>query len=194
MPRKQSDKIITHRIEFSPKERALVENIITTQKENQRLDAVTNTMQAAGTALGGAGGLIAALGLAAWFGYSIKDEVIDATKNFVDKATDDVFIPLFTGKSKDEIVQDIVDATGHDIEELRLRGEDLKEQSKRFCSTTSQYYDAIECQRVDVERRIWKNEYNAAIKDLRDTIDDGTVENEVKSSLKTGIWKLFNIF
>jgi archaellum component FlaC len=193
MPRKQSDKIITHRIELSPKERTLFEDIIKTQKENQRLDAVTNSMQAVGTALAGTGGLIAALGLAAWFGYSIKDEVIDTTKKFVDKVSDDVLIPIFTGKSKEDIVQDILDSTGHDIEALRLRGEDLKEQSKRFCSTTSQYYDEIECQRVDAERKIWKNQYNAAIRDIKSTIDDGTVEDEVKSSLKTGIWKLFNL-
>ena len=64
MPRKQSDKIITHRIEMSPKERLLVESIISTQKENQRLDAITSTLNAAGVAIGGSGahnaGLLAA--------------------------------------------------------------------------------------------------------------------------------------
>ena len=75
MPRKASDKIITHRIEFSPKERELVDSIISTQKENQRLDAITATLNAAGVAIGGSGALIAALGLAAWFGFSVKDKI-----------------------------------------------------------------------------------------------------------------------
>ncbi len=193
MPRKQSDKIITHRIELSPKERTLFEDIIKTQKENQRLDAVTNTLQAAGTALGGAGGLIAALGLAAWFGYSFKDEVIDKTKGFVDGVTDSVLFPLMTGKSKEEIVQDVIDTTGHDIEALRARRTDLLQQKTRFCNSSSQYYDEIECQRVDAEIQVQMREEKQAIQDIRNTINDGTVEEEVKSSMRIGIWKLINI-
>lgn len=193
MPRKQSDKIITHRIELSPKERTLFEDVIKTQKENQRLDAVTNSMQAVGTALAGTGGLIAALGLAAWFGYSFKDEVIDKTKGFVDGVTDSILFPLLTGKSKEQIIQDVIDTTGHDIEALRARRTDLLQQRARFCNSASKYYDEVECQRVDAEIVIHMREEKQAYADIRKTIDDGTVEDEVKSSLKVGIWKLINL-
>ena len=127
MPRKSSDKIITHRIEFSPKERELVDTIINTQKENQRLDAVTSTLNAAGVAIGGSGALIAALGVAAFFGFSLKDKLIDGFKNFNDTFVDTT-AEIFTGSTKEEIVQDIIDATGYDVNDLQQRGKYLIEQ------------------------------------------------------------------
>ncbi len=190
MPRKQSDKIITHRIEFSPKERALVEEIITTQTENQRLDAVTNTLQAAGTALGGAGGLIAALGLAAWFGYSVKDEVFDKTKTWINNVTNDYVRPIILNKTNEEILADIADATGWDYQAMMDKSKDLKEQRARFCTSTSKNYDAQECQRVDAEMNIHAKEMKQMYDDLQKALIDGTAEDSVRSSIISGIWDI----
>jgi len=65
MPRISSDSTITHRIELGLTERKKLDEIIAAQIENQRLDAITNTLQAAGTAVAGGGAVIAALALAA---------------------------------------------------------------------------------------------------------------------------------
>ena len=51
----------------------------------------------------------------------------------------------------------------------------------------------IECQRVDAEIQVQMREEKQAIQDIRNTINDGTVEEEVKSSMRIGIWKLINI-
>jgi len=148
MPRKASDKIITHRIEFSPKERELVDSIISTQKENQRLDAITSTLNAAGVAIGGSGALIAGLGLAAWFGFSLKDKLIDGFKNISDTVADTT-AEIITGSSKEEIVQDIMDSTGYNVNDLQQRGKDLLEQKRRFCNPNSQFYDEEKCAQID---------------------------------------------
>lgn len=165
MPRKASDKIVTHRIEFSPRERELVDSIINTQKENQRLDAITSTLNAAGVAIGGSGALIAALGLAAFFGFNLKDKLIDGFKNFNDTFVDTT-AEIFTGSSKEEIVKDIIDATGYDVDELQQRGKYLIEQKRRFCNPSSQYYNKEECAKVDaalVQLRREQNEAKDAI-------------------------------
>lgn len=149
MPRKQSDKIITHRIEFSPKERELVDSIISTQKENQRLDAVTSTLNAVGVAIGGSGALIAGLGLAAWFGFSAKDKI----KEFYDK-TADIGSEILTGKSVEENIQMIFEEQGiskQDFDNIKNRMIDLYAQKTRYCDSNSQYYDPVECQRVNAE-------------------------------------------
>ena len=165
MPRKQSDKIITHRIEFSPKERELVDSIISTQKENQRLDAVTSTLNAAGVAIGGSGALIAGLGLAAWFGFSVKDKIIDGFKNISDTVADTT-AEIITGSSKEEIVQDIMDATGYNVDDLQQRGKDLLEQKRRFCNPSSQFYDGEKCAQVDAALE----QLNKEQKEARDAI------------------------
>ena len=161
MPRKASDKIVTHRIEFSPRERELVDSIINTQKENQRLDAITSTLNAAGVAIGGSGALIAALGVAAFFGFNIKDKLIDGFKNFNDTFVDTT-AEIFTGSSKEEIVKDIIDATGYDVDDLQQRGKYLIEQKRRFCNPGSQYYNKEECAKVDAALEQLNKEQNEA--------------------------------
>tara|TARA_Y100000401_G_scaffold18199_1_gene12335 strand:+ start:1557 stop:2147 length:591 start_codon:yes stop_codon:yes gene_type:complete len=148
MPRKASDKIVTHRIEFSPRERELVDSIINTQKENQRLDAITSTLNAAGVAIGGSGALIAGLGLAAWFGYSAVDVIKEKFENISDTVADTT-AEIMTGQSVDEIVQDIMDATGYDVKDLNERGKQLIRLKRRFCNPSSQEYDEQKCAEVD---------------------------------------------
>jgi len=161
MPRKASDKIITHRIEFSPKERELVDSIIATQKENQRLDAITSTLNSVGVAVGGSGALIAGLGLAAFLGFSLKDKLIDGFKNISDTVADTT-AEIITGSSKEEIVQDIIDATGYNVDDLQQRGKDLLEQKRRFCNPQSQYYDEEKCAKVDAALSLLNKEQEEA--------------------------------
>jgi len=189
MPRKPSDKIYTYRFELSPKERDMLEDIIKTQKENQRLDAVTNTFQAVGVGLSGGGFLVAGLALAAWFGYNFKDEIIDTTKGFVDGATD-VVMPIVTGKTKEQMAEDIMQSYDIDIEELLKRQKELNRQKNRFCNPTSQYYDEIECARVDAEIQQLKQAISNARETLNQEIESGGITNEIGKSILYGILRL----
>ena len=165
MPRKQSDKIITHRIEFSPKERELVNDIINTQKENQRLDAVTSTLNAAGVAIGGSGALIAALGLAAWFGFNVKDKAKEVFNEISDAFADASSI-IITGNTVEENVENLMDSIGIGVDErtrLKNRMHELREEENRYCNSNSQYYDTTECARVKAEQQQVKAEYEALI-------------------------------
>ena len=154
MPRKKSDKIITHRIEFSPKERELVDSIISTQKENQRLDAVTATLNAAGVAIGGSGALIAALGLAAWFGFNVKDKAKDIFNDISDTVTD-VTSKIVTGNTVEENVDIIMDSAGIGVDgrtRWKNRMRELRQEENRYCNSNSQYYDATECAKIKAEQ------------------------------------------
>jgi len=196
MPRKASDKIITHRIEFSPKERELVDSIISTQKENQRLDAVTSTLNAAGVAIGGSGALIAGLGLAAFLGFSLKDKLIDGFKG-ISETVADATAEIITGSSKEEIVQDIMDATGYNVDDLQQRGKDLLEQKRRFCNPGSQYYNEEKCAQVDAALEQLSQEQKEArdaimnqVKVIQQTEEKTYQVNQV-GKLLYGLRKLF---
>jgi len=98
MPRKASDKTVTHRIELGITERANLDEILALQKENQRIDGITATLQAAGSALAGGGLLWAALAAAAFLAPGLANKVYNETKDlanqavapFVDKVTDPI--------------------------------------------------------------------------------------------------------
>ena len=87
MPRKPSDKTVTHRIELGLTERAELKEIIKTQKENQRLDAITASMQAVGMAIGGIGALGAGLALAAWLAPGLVQNIKAKTVTVVNDVT-----------------------------------------------------------------------------------------------------------
>lgn len=192
IPRTKSDKIITHRIEFSPKEREIIDTIINTQKENQRLDAVTNTFQAVGVGLSGGGLLVAGLAVAAWFGYSFKDEVIDKTTNAVNGATE-LLAPLILGKSIDQMVEEVSQTIGEPLDALKEEGRQLVQERNRYCNTNSQYYDAQECARVDAALQDLNRRVSQAKATMFASIKD-EAKKEARSSFFWGIATLPNRF
>ena len=185
MPRKASDKIITHRIEFSPKERELVDSIINTQKENQRLDAITSTLNAAGVAIGGSGALIAALGLAAWFGFDVKDKAKNAFNDLSDTVTD-VTSRIVTGRSVEENVNIILESSGLSPDErtrLKEKVANLRAEEARFCNPNSQYYDSNRCAEIKVEIEQTKQEYYDLIDRAKKAInpnEDGSIPSTIR--------------
>ena len=194
MPRKASDKIITHRIEFSPKERELVDSIISTQKENQRLDAVTATLNAAGVAIGGSGALIAALGLAAWFGFNVKDKAKDIFNDISDTVTD-VTSKIVTGNTVEENVDIIMDSAGIGVDErtrLKNRMRELRQEENRYCDSNSQYYDATECAKIKAEQEQITQEYMALIDRAKKAINPDS-EGSIVGSIKM-LERYFNPF
>lgn len=194
MPRKKSDKIITHRIEFSPKERELVDSIISTQKENQRLDAVTATLNAAGVAIGGSGALIAALGLAAWFGFNVKDKAKDIFNDISDTVTD-VTSKIVTGNTVEENVDIIMDSAGIGVDErtrLKNRMRELRQEENRYCDSNSQYYDATKCAKIKAEQEQITQEYMALIDRAKKAINPDS-EGSIVGSIKM-LERYFNPF
>ena len=81
MPRRAVDETTELRVTLGTKEREYIESLIRTQQANVGIDGVTATLQAAGTALGGAGFLYAAIALAAWFGFDPVKKAIEKTGN-----------------------------------------------------------------------------------------------------------------
>jgi hypothetical protein len=92
MPRRRPDEVIEHRIAFSDFERAKINRLEKTAIANVGLDAVTDVLKAAGTALGGAGGLLAAYVLLKWKAPEIISDITTVTNNALDTVVD-TFLP-----------------------------------------------------------------------------------------------------
>lgn len=194
MPRKSSDKIITHRIEFSPKERDLIETVIKTQKENQRLDAATGVLQAVGTGLAGTGGLIAALGLVAWLGFNVVDDLKEKASGFVSGVTN-VIAPVVLGKTVDELAQEIIDECSIDYRAMEAEARDIIGRKNRFCNTNSKFYDAQECAVVDAEFQIFDTKLRQARQDMQNCIQMNIADpsKETLPALAWGLLRLKNL-
>jgi len=136
MPRVASDKTVTHRIELGITERARLEEIIKTQKENQRIDGVTQTLQAVGTGLAGGGVLFAAAALAAWLAPGLIKTAIDKTKDTVNGYFNEigraVAEPLVQER-KDDLIQSYKDLTT------------AKQYQRVVCDVGSINFDSAQC-------------------------------------------------
>lgn len=142
MPRKASDKTITHRIELGLPERAELKEIIATQKENQRLDAVTNTLQAVGTGLAGGGMIWAAAALAAYLAPSLIKQTKDKVENFVN----DIVQPI-----ADPITNKIVKGMKEEVEESQNFVVNARNKVNSFCDPNSIHYDEDKCNQAQIE-------------------------------------------
>jgi len=136
MPRLPSDKTVTHRIELGIPERAKLDDIIATQKENQRIDGVTQTLQAVGTGLAGGGVIFAAAALAAWLAPGLVKNTYDKTKNAIDEyfsgIGDSLAAPVVK-ESKDAVIQAYKDLTT------------AKQYQRVVCDPNSINYDSNLC-------------------------------------------------
>ena len=82
MPRTKSDQVITHRIEFSPKEREMLEALVGGRMVNSLASTVKLGAEAAG------------LGIAAWIAYWTAKE----TSSFFNAHSDGVVGRLWKGE------------------------------------------------------------------------------------------------
>ena len=105
---------------------------------------------------------------------------------------------LITGKSVDQLSQEILDDMSVDLESLRARALELKDQSARVCNTSSQYYDAQECARIDAEMQILriqiKQEYNRLLAEAT-SITAKEIRGEILDRQRKGtiLWAISNI-
>lgn len=166
MPRQKSDKTVTHRIELGLPERSELKEIIATQKENQRLDAITNTLQAVGTGLAGGGLIWGAIVLGAWLAPKLLNETKDKIKNTVDKVSADILTPVV-----DPVVQSIV----NDYKSAVDFEQEMKNQVNYFCTPSSIGYDEQKCviaQNNLDQAKAQREEYQESVRDFQEEIKD----------------------
>ena len=135
MPRKASDKTVTHRIELGITERAKLDEILALQKENQRIDGVTATLQAAGSALAGGGLLWAALAAAAFLAPGLAKRTYNEVKNTVEE---------FTQPFVNQAVGDLEQKLQSDIAQSRINAGRAQTDVDLFC-TPGANYDEQKC-------------------------------------------------
>ena len=142
MPRKASDKTITHRIELGLPERAELKEIIATQNEHQRLDAVRTTLQAVGTGLAGGGMLWAAAALAAY----LAPGLLNAAKDNIDKFSKAIIEPI-----ADPITNKVVKGMKEEVEQSQNFVVNARNKVNSFCDPNSIHYDEAKCNQAQIE-------------------------------------------
>ena len=173
MPRISSDSTITHRIEIGLTERKKLDEIIAAQVENQRLDAITNTLQAAGTAIGGGGALLAGLALSAWLAPSF----VKAIRDKLDEWTTSSFSPVVN-----EYTTDVIEkrrAEFHEKMKASLeREKELNERKVQFCTPSSKDFDNEICDDLTLELEELLQARQALIQEASDI--QGIVDEEIE--------------
>ena len=172
MPRVASDKTVTHRIELGIPERAKLEEIIKTQKENQRIDGVTQTLQAVGTGLAGGGVIFAAAALAAWLAPGLIKPATEKARNNIDKYFATIADPVadkITKERRDDYYQTMTNLTT------------AKEYQRKACDPNSINYDPTAC-------TIYTNNVEAlelqAKQKQQDLTDFSTYEDDIYSEVE----------
>tara|TARA_Y100000004_G_scaffold178604_1_gene221327 strand:+ start:1496 stop:2092 length:597 start_codon:yes stop_codon:yes gene_type:complete len=132
MPRKPTEKAVEHRITLGDFERAAITKALTLQQENQRLDAVTHTLNAVGIAIGGGGAMLAGLAFLKWKGAEIYDTIKDKTMGALDDVAD-AFLPKTPVQFRRQ------------AQELANRRATLDAEINRTCTHDSPDYNAAAC-------------------------------------------------
>lgn len=166
MPRKASDKTITHRIELGIVERQKLEELLQLQKENQRIDGITATLQAGGAALGGGSLLWAALAVAAYLTPGLLEKSWNSTRNFVDELFSPIVDPV-----KDDLTKTLKD----DVIAASKNYTTALNEVNLFC-TPGANYDEAKCITA-------QNNLEAAIQQKREAQDNvSTVLNDPRQA------------
>ena len=139
MPRRRPDVVHEYRISLSDFERKKVEEIQTLAAANVGLDAATNVMMAAGTALAGGGALLAAFVLMRWKAPEIIAELQDKANGILDSAVDGL-VPGTPAQDRRR------------AQEFAERRGQLAKEEATFCSFTSEKYDEQQCSVVQQKK------------------------------------------
>jgi len=173
MPRVPSDKTITHRIELGLPERQKLDELLTAYKENNRIDGVTATLQAAGSALAGGGMIWAAAALAAYLAPGLIKNAYNQVRDLSDK----ILAPIV-----DPIVADIQKEYLEPIDRARLKIHEATARRDRFCSPGASFNEQ-QC-------TIAQNDVEAAYQEYKQAQENAiNAPKEFKSDLSK-LWDL----
>lgn len=176
MPRVSSDSTVTHRIEFGLVERDKINQIIKTQKENQRIDGITATMQAVGMAIGGIGALGAGLALAAWLAPGLLSTAKNKATDVVNNATNagiDVLNEILPPKAQIPTEKGL----RAEYDELVANFRASAGRKTYYCTPSSIGFNEQQCQIATEENINDRKEIDAfyeRIKNIQTAIKDGT--------------------
>jgi hypothetical protein len=139
MPRRRVDNVVEHRISFSDFERSKINRLEKAAIANVGLDAFTDVLKAAGTALGGSAALLAAYVLLRLKAPEIIPEVLEKTNGALDTIADVVLPgqPVELRREAERLAKE--------------RGEIAKAEAT-YCSFSSEKYDAQECSQVQLRK------------------------------------------
>lgn len=200
MPRKASDQTVTHRIELGLVERDKLNQIINTQKENQRLDAITASMQAVGMAIGGIGALGAGLALAAWLAPGLVQTIKDKTVNAVDTVTStgiDVLNEVLPPGAQISTAKEFRE----EYDQLRAKERASNGRKTYFCTPSSIGFDEQQCQiatEENIQDRKEIDDLYKRIQEYTQALTDGTVQsglekiNPIFKFMPGGDWSIFD--
>ena len=164
MPRRAIDSTTEHRISLGTYERNALAEAFALQRENQRLDAVTASLQAAGTALGGGGALIAGFALASYLGVSIKDKMIEAIAG--------------DGGVLDTVTDFILPSTPvefrREAQRLAVRRGQVNASINRYCTSSSSDYDETMCSLAHDEKDMYFSDRDA----FRERVRQANIERD----------------
>lgn len=132
MPRRRPDQVIEHRISLSDYERGKVTEALQTAQANVALDTVTGAALAVGTALGGAGALLAAGVLMYWKAPEILSDITDKTNTIIDNLVDGI-LPGNPIELRRE------------AQALAARRGDVSANIDVYCTLSSSKYDQAKC-------------------------------------------------
>ena len=142
MPRRRPDQVIEHRVSLSDYERGKINEALQTAQANVALDTVTGAAMAVGTALGGAGALLAAGVLMYWKAPEILSDITDKTNTFIDNLVDGI-LPGTPIELRRE------------AQALAARRGDVARNIDAFCTLSSSKYDQAKCSQAQQA----KNQY-----------------------------------
>lgn len=164
MPRRAIDNTTEHRISLGTYERNALAEAFAIQRENQRLDAITATLQAAGTALAGGGMVMAAFALTSYLGVKILPTVIDAVAG--DGGALDVITDVILPSTPVELRRE--------AQALAVRRGQISEKITRFCTASSENYNEQACSLAHEE----KDQYFADREAHRERVRASNIEQD----------------
>jgi hypothetical protein len=160
MPRRRPDVVHEYRISLSDFERKKIEQASAIAAANVGLDAVTDVLKAAGTALGGGGALLAAYVLMKWKAPNIVPEILEKTNG----ALDTVFDTLVPGTPAEDRRR---------AQDFAARRAELAKKEATYCEFSSESYDEQQCSLVQQEKDQYFIELKAFQNDLRQRYGPG---------------------
>lgn len=161
MPRVASDKTITHRLELGLPEREKLDLGLKAYIENNRIDGITATLQAAGSALGGAGLLWAAIVAGSYFAPKLLRQGYEELKNFTEQALDPIVSPA---------TDDITSNLKKNVYDAQNKVVDAQARVNRFCSGAG--YDAQQCTIAQNDLTAAKKQRDAALEAAKSAPQD----------------------
>lgn len=183
MPRRRVDKVIEHRISLSDFERAKIAEVVTTQATNVKVDAVTDSMQAVGSALAGGGVLLAAGVFMLWKAPTLIVDLTTKIEKVVRGPLDGVADLLLPSQPIE---------LRREAQRLAVVRGDIASKEANYCVLSSGNYDAAECSNVQLA----KDQYFVELEALRQTVRDTdvsmfgeTVFNLIGGSLANFVYK-----